>query len=309
MPETPGWANIDYFPWMNLRRQFMNFAETRRDFYVEGMEQVTADLDLDESSLILDVGASNGQFIYDAARKVRYPGRIIALDPLLENYQEFAPERVRNADRAGNLAFVGGAAGDKENEDQTEEAEEGLPFPDDMFDAVSCHNTAHRAKDRARLYSELHRVTKPKGLIVMSTNELDHAIHRHRIEHEVNTVVCGKLKIEPIDLKPPAEHTYVDDMEEDTRDMWGLSPAYEESHDARARITPARLKKYRKQIYTAFYATNIPREPENYILWRNVTNRMLKAEVVPDIERQGFFADVVHRRMLIYVKPALALAA
>lgn len=114
---------------------------------------------------VLDLGCGRGQETLEAAKLVGEGGLAVGLD--------LTPEMVRAAvERAAvegcvNVRFV---VGDMER----------LPFPPESFDAVMSNCAINHARDKSRIYREVHRVLKTGGRFVISD-----PVTRYPLPHEI----------------------------------------------------------------------------------------------------------------------------
>lgn len=110
-------------------------------------------LDLRPGEDLLDIGCGAGRDVLEAAGLVGPAGRAIGVD--------LTPEMIRAAEaqreRMG-IANAGFAAGQMEE----------LPMPDGSVDVVMSDCAINHARDKARVYSEIHRVLRPGGRFVVS---------------------------------------------------------------------------------------------------------------------------------------------
>lgn len=97
---------------------------------------------------VLDIGAGTGHIAVELAQHNVFD-RIVAVDssPLM---LQVAQEKAQRVGCGGKIEFVEADATD-------------LPFPDDHFDTVLCHNTLHHMADPKSFLAEIMRVTKPDG--------------------------------------------------------------------------------------------------------------------------------------------------
>ncbi|QLL10104.1 class I SAM-dependent methyltransferase [Mycobacterium vicinigordonae] len=122
-----------------LRRRIDNPAET-----------VDA-LDLTGNERVLEVGPGPGFFSVEIARRLD-TGRL----ELFDIQPQMLEKSRRKLDHAGcaNVGFHAGQAGD------------GLPFPDNSFDAAFLASVIGEVPDKAQCVRSLHSVLKPGGLLV-----------------------------------------------------------------------------------------------------------------------------------------------
>lgn len=102
---------------------------------------------------VLDLGCGRGFETIDAARLTGYTGEVVGLD-ITPKMLKVAQENARNQN-VTNIKFI---TGDIEN----------LPFDDESYDAVMSNCVINHAKDKSKVYREVHRVLKDNGRFVVS---------------------------------------------------------------------------------------------------------------------------------------------
>ena len=130
--------------WSNdpdYRRQFQREAE---------VDETVRLLELEESSLLADVGCGNGTFAVAAARS---GCSVVALDALASAVAACA----RAAAGAGVAVLPAVARA------------EALPLADGSVDRVLCRAVLHHVPDADAAYAEMGRVLRPGGLLVLQT--------------------------------------------------------------------------------------------------------------------------------------------
>lgn len=110
-------------------------------------------LEIRDGEKILDLGCGRGAETIEAARRTGLEGSAVGLD-LTEAMIEKAILNAREKD-AGNTSFI---CGDIEN----------MPFDSNMFDAVISNCVINHARDKNRVYKEIHRILKNGGRFVVS---------------------------------------------------------------------------------------------------------------------------------------------
>jgi SAM-dependent methyltransferase len=142
-PEIAGeprerWRNLGY--WTD---QTTGLAEACRDLATRLADAA----DVRCGQAVLDVGCGLGESTYLLARRLRGTGRLVGLD-LTPEHIEAARARCPEP----GPAFLVGSAVD-------------LPFPPLSFDRVLALECAFHFPDRARFFSEAHRVLRPGGVL------------------------------------------------------------------------------------------------------------------------------------------------
>ncbi|MBJ3785413.1 class I SAM-dependent methyltransferase [Devosia sediminis] len=126
---------------------------------------------------ILDVGCGPAWF-WPQAIEVIAPGAALTLFDQSQGMVDEALERCRDLP----LASVEGCRGDAE----------ALPFPDASFDAVIAMHMLYHVPDQAKAIAEFHRVLKPGGCCLVTTNDVDDMLELYRM-----TAVFGSDPVNP----------------------------------------------------------------------------------------------------------------
>lgn len=121
-----------------------------------------ADLELPEGSRGLDVGCGVGLFALWLAEAIGPRGRVVGIEPSAERV-EAARAMVGHGPLADRLEFRVG--------DATK-----LDVPDATFDWVWCGDVLHHVQETARALSELARVVRPGGRIIVKESQLLHGV-------------------------------------------------------------------------------------------------------------------------------------
>lgn len=168
----PSWA-CKYFLDACHWRMRTTFARQRDRFQAEVPETdvrrgpvIEALGDLDSRS-VLEVGCGKGRFL--RLLEQRYPGADLSGVDVAEELLEYLPERVHG--KVGSML--------------------NLPFPAGTFDVVLCIEALEHAVRIDRAISEMSRVLKPAGRLVIVDKSIEH---------------LGRLRIEPWEqwFDPPA---------------------------------------------------------------------------------------------------------
>ena len=118
-----------------------------------GCGTVLSDLAVAAGESILDLGCGRGAETLEAARLAGPAGKATGLD-LTEAMVQTARQEAAKAGVA-NAFFVTGDI-------------EALPFGNDTFDGAISNCVINHARDKSRVFREIHRVLKPGGRFVIS---------------------------------------------------------------------------------------------------------------------------------------------
>jgi SAM-dependent methyltransferase len=113
---------------------------------------------IDQGEAVLDVGCGSGLDALIAAGLVGPSGRVVGLDMVFEMVQK-AQENVELLGAKQVLVMMALA--------------EDLPFEDGSFDAVISNGVINLLPGKARLLSEIHRVLKPQGRLMVADMTLE----------------------------------------------------------------------------------------------------------------------------------------
>ena len=291
--------HVDSFMYMMSRRRISEFAAEPYDYYPEGLRWANVTLGgLTSHDAVLDLGGSSGQFALDARAAVGIDPHIYVVDPDDEPYNLYLP--VRWPDPVG-FDFIKGYG-------------EDIPLPNNAVAVSMAHNVLFRAKDMYKMLGELVRVTRPGGLILVSTNARDHAPFRHNFERIVADYVSIEMGVFNDPLRPPAHGCYMEDFPDLIKDIPGLRQIYFHPHKTYSVITRDRLPYYRDAIY--FSANQLSDSARTRSVWRKVVDSDVIPYVEAHIARQeargrrpnGFpphFPDPIHRGLFVLrnIKP------
>jgi len=110
-------------------------------------------LNINTGEHVLDLGCGRGEETVQAARLAGPEGKATGLD-LTEGMIAKAREHAAR-ENAENTKFVQGDI-------------EALPFEDSVFDSVMSNCVINHARDKKRVFSEIHRILRPRGRFVVS---------------------------------------------------------------------------------------------------------------------------------------------
>lgn len=127
---------------------------------------VARHLPVKEGASILDVGCGPGWFWANASEALPFGLSLTLFDQSAGMVDE-AMERCR----ALPFASIAGKTGDAV----------ALPFADASFDAVIAMHMLYHVADQAKAMSEFHRVLKPGGTLLVTTNGMDNMRELYRL--------------------------------------------------------------------------------------------------------------------------------
>lgn len=143
------------------------------------LTQMAARLDIELSSIVLDVGTGTGVFIPFLRQSIGGGGKILALDIAEEMLRR---ARAKNFD--GVVAYL--------NADVAH-----IPLPDDSVDSVVCYSSFPHFQDKSKALAEIHRVIKSGGYLFIchtSSREAINEIH-NGIPEVANDVIPGEVEM------------------------------------------------------------------------------------------------------------------
>lgn len=285
--------NKDSWPYVATRiainEEFATAPPEKASMYAQGFEAAKRYISLGEAALVLDVGCAN---LVPAVRGAKFAGveaHIIGVDIDDDAYNTYPPPP------EANVSFKKADAQD-------------LPFDDDTFDLSVAHNTIFRVPKPTRMLAEIVRVTKPGGIIEVSTNAPTHAPKRHGFEWDVGVQVIEEFGLDAEPPKAPAHTSYLRKMRNMVRAMAGLTPL--ESYVQRdwSIITEDRLDLFLFAIEVG--VVQLPdASPEVRRRWRQLVQELVAPKIRAGMKKprghdKPFFADRIHRGMEIAQKQA-----
>ncbi|HRE48678.1 MAG TPA: methyltransferase domain-containing protein [Aggregatilineales bacterium] len=107
--------------------------------------------------LILDVGTGSGRLPLALLRESHFSGLVVGVD-LSWNMLKAATERLTAEGNPPSVQLIYAPA-------------ERLPFPDDLFDAVSCLEVLEFLTDQHAVIAELVRVLRPGGVLLVTNRK------------------------------------------------------------------------------------------------------------------------------------------
>jgi ubiquinone/menaquinone biosynthesis C-methylase UbiE len=275
---------------MVMRRHLSDMAVEPVNFYTESLMKALLHTTLTEQDLVLDIGASNGRFIIEAAQATDVRARLLGIDISSEAYNLFPPDYLNRE----SFAFVQAAA-------------EHLPLPDNSVRIVTAHNVVFRSSNLSVMFEEMKRVVEPNGLIAVSTNGRQHASWRHTLELLVAELVSQETG-EYFDLpRAPARICYLEDMPRIIAAVGGLTVLDKVVQSTVAKINPKNIYEFLYSIKLS--ANQVKMAPENHSVWRQIVEREIRRfiedRVLPGAWGGGL-AEVIHRGMFVLrnIKPS-----
>lgn len=172
---------------------------------------------------VLDVGSGLGVDSFIAAEKVGPNGKVVGID-LSAKQVAFAKDRVRGRSME-NVAFQ---AADMEQ----------MPFDDESFDVVISNGAFCLAPDKAKAFSEIYRVLRPGGRMVVCTT----TIRSKNLQPGVDWPLCMRMFMPKEDLQPVCEAIGFEGVIVDDSDgtMTYELPVEEDIDDDNDDLNPAR---------------------------------------------------------------------
>lgn len=117
-------------------------------------------LEIKKSDKVLDLGCGHGHTLLYIAQKLGKTGKAIGLD-IEERLLAVAERVLKNEIFEGKLELIKSDVSNK------------LPFPNNSFDKIVCHNVIECIPDRINFINECYRILKKDGILVMSHNDFD----------------------------------------------------------------------------------------------------------------------------------------
>lgn len=280
----------DSWPYVAARiavnEEFATAPPREASMYARGFDAASRHMALGGAALVLDLGCNNLMPATHGAALAEVTPFIVGLDIDPESYRLYPPPE-------GRFTFVEGDA-------------QNLPFPDGIFDLTQAHNTIFRVPKPSVMLAEMARVTRPGGLVAVSTNAPSHAKWRHYFERVVAEQLIAEegLPIEP--PRAPAHGGYMRKIQNILQAMPGLSLVEVDRQKDYSIITEDRLRAYQFAIDTSVaQLSDLP--PELRIRWRQI----VEEAIVPMIRQRmkpynGYdepvFADRIHRGLFVLKK-------
>ncbi len=134
-----------------FRRCYLKFFEMILKFYPQ----------MDRSLRLLDVGCGTGTFASMLGRTC-LPVRPTGLD-MAENMCHLALQKVKQVNLEDRVHFV--------NADS-----ERMPFVDNTYDLITCSNSYHHYPNQEKVLTEMLRVLKPGGRVMIMDGYRDNAL-------------------------------------------------------------------------------------------------------------------------------------
>ena len=140
----------------------LNYFLFRPSYYTFLEEIARWRADLDGPFNILDIGCGTGTFPGMIALSNLDARHIVGLDYAMEMCHQ-AARKLQRFDPDHLVSFVNGDS-------------EHLPFPDAMFDVVTCANSFHHYPHQQVVVSEMRRLIRPGGRLMIIDGFRDNAI-------------------------------------------------------------------------------------------------------------------------------------
>jgi SAM-dependent methyltransferase len=286
---------------MAVRHELNGFADKPADFYLEGLVVATGLIPLGPETVLLDVGCNTGKFFVDAADAAEVSSHLIGLDPLIQPYKQYGAPRIPRT----RFSFMQAAG-------------EHIPLEDSSVDVASAHLVLFRTGAVQQVLAEMKRVTRPDGLIIISTNGRNQARTRYGLERDITRKVAAETGLDLEVPKPPADGVYLGDLPRIIAENGGLELVAKADQKTVAHITAGeRLDLFRTSLnYSANRIASLP--PEYRAVWRRVAQEAIDRTITVQTARRArahpdtvalpapYLTDTVHRGMRVYfnTKPA-----
>jgi ubiquinone/menaquinone biosynthesis C-methylase UbiE len=186
-----------------LRTYFNQKAATWDELIAEKdetkLERMVQSLEIKPGSVVLDVGTGTGVFLPFILRNIGHSGRVIALD--------IAEKMLRMARAKGLDGEIGYVQADVSSP----------PLSSGVFDAIVCYSSFPHFQDKAKALSEVHRLLKVGGAILIchtASRDTINGIHS-QIPPVANDLIPGQSEMQA--MLSAAGFTDVDIREEPDR--------------------------------------------------------------------------------------------
>jgi ubiquinone/menaquinone biosynthesis C-methylase UbiE len=143
-------------PMSNFLFQFMSCGYKFRDFFLP-RKNILKEVGIKAGFQVLDYGCGPGGYIVPLAKLVGESGKVYALD-----IHPLAIQKVQDIASKKQLANV---------ETILSDCQTGLP--DNSLDAVLLYDAFHHLSDPNRVLKELHRVSKPDGILSFGDHHME----------------------------------------------------------------------------------------------------------------------------------------
>ncbi len=176
--DSTGWTHVD-----SEADVFTGMLAARTGQFEWIRNLLIGALQIESGSQVIDVGCGIGDHARYLADRVGPDGRVVGLDSGVSMIEEATK---RYAGEGLPLAFVVGDAAD-------------IDFPDGSFDRTRASLLLQHVEDPARVMSEMARVTRRGGLVLLAENDLgtmtfnatDRALTRRVIEFTCDSMNQG----------------------------------------------------------------------------------------------------------------------
>ncbi len=249
----------------------LDFAEVPLDFNEAGQVAAISRISpsLEPTDYVLDIGCSSGEFALHAAERTNFPPTIIGLDPDGSAYTTYLEPRLTDEER--NRFFMIEGRGEQ------------IPLNTGSVRVASAHNTVYRANNLVAMINEMKRVTVPGGLVIISTNDRQHARRRHGFERMSARRLSDVSGVHIKRPHNPAEKCYWTDLPTIVENVGGLVKVEEVFHNTQSVITPDRVEDYIMAIALSTGANGVPPALEHE--WRSTVKGVVEPEIYREFNR------------------------
>ncbi len=149
-------------------------------------EKLTQNAAIGPETLVLDIATGTGRFPVALLSKAEFTGRVIGLDISRNMLKQASSKLTRYGSRAVLL----------------NQSALPLPFPDGVFDVVSCLETIELLPDTHSHLREFYRVMRPGGILLISRNTGEWGIRGAVCLPEVFSDQLSAVSFEQVEITP-----------------------------------------------------------------------------------------------------------